>query len=431
MSSSPGLPDVAARLHVATTDATWLTPGRHSVLPILLQHGAKVLGRALASPEEAGRWLAQCGGWGVVHVRVVGAWWEVLQRWLEHDAFRRFLGTRGVLLIDSCTEAGPFYDDLLQAMHRSLAPHVPPTRVVLLFQNEAFVWQSRTRTEGGVSTGGMRLVLFHYWLARTLMHVQRTPLRAHLVRETVEQPGTPRRFLCLNHALRPHRAAIVGRLARCGVLPNSLVSLGSGTGVLPEHPGGRRSREELFADALRAMPSCTDDILAATAVQLPAALEGAVDGIAAGRHHVGRADTLLPDAHARTAMSIVAETEMTNHVRRFTEKTLKPLAMGHPFVLAGNWRTLELLRSYGFRTFSPFVNETYDMIRDDSDRLLAVLEEIERLARMRDEVFHAGIRAMEHVVHHNALHMRSRMPAVSAAQVRAMLSALSDAANGA
>jgi hypothetical protein len=421
---------MSERPRVATIDATWLMPGRHSVLPVLLQHGAEVLGRPLASPGEAALWLEHCDGGGVVHVRVEGAWWETLQRWLQHDGFARTLGTKGVLLIDSCTEAGPFNEERLQEMHRALAPHVPPVRVVLLFQNEYFAPQSRSRMEGDASTGGMRPVLFHYWLARTLQHVQRIPLGAHLENQSADQPGMAYRFLCLNRALRPHRAAVVGRLARCGMLPQSLVSLGSATGFLPEHPSGRRSREELFADARRAMPCCADDILAAAAVQLPPKLEGAFAGTAAGRRGIGGADTLLPGAHAAAAMSIVTETEMTNHVRRFTEKTLKPLAMGHPFVVAGNWRTLELLHSYGFRTFSPFVNEAYDTIRDDSERLLAVLEEIGRLGRMGDEEFRAGIRAMAPVVRHNALHMRGGMRVISAAQVREMLRALGLAAGG-
>ena len=47
-----------------------------------------------------------------------------------------------------------------------------------------------------------------------------------------------------------------------------------------------------------------------------------------------------------------------------TEKTLKPIASGMPFVIVGCHRFLQQLRHIGFRTFHPFIDESYDNEED-------------------------------------------------------------------
>jgi hypothetical protein len=63
-----------------------------------------------------------------------------------------------------------------------------------------------------------------------------------------------------------------------------------------------------------------------------------------------------------------------------TEKTYKPIAMKHPFILLSRPYSLRLLRERGYRTFSPFIDESYDEIEDDKLRLKAIADEINRLS---------------------------------------------------
>ena len=46
---------------------------------------------------------------------------------------------------------------------------------------------------------------------------------------------------------------------------------------------------------------------------------------------------------------------------------------------------LAVLRETGYKTFSPWINEAYDMIENDEDRAIAIANEIERLTQMSDE----------------------------------------------
>ena len=51
-----------------------------------------------------------------------------------------------------------------------------------------------------------------------------------------------------------------------------------------------------------------------------------------------------------------------------TEKILKPIINLHPFILVENHCTLKKMREYGFKTFTPFIDESYDEIGDTTQR---------------------------------------------------------------
>jgi hypothetical protein len=56
-----------------------------------------------------------------------------------------------------------------------------------------------------------------------------------------------------------------------------------------------------------------------------------------------------------------------------------------PFILMAFPRSLEVLRQQGYKTFSPYINEAYDLIENDEDRAIAIANEIERLCQLSDE----------------------------------------------
>jgi hypothetical protein len=69
----------------------------------------------------------------------------------------------------------------------------------------------------------------------------------------------------------------------------------------------------------------------------------------------------------------------------FTEKTYKFIMAKIPFILCGMPGALRVLRETGYKTFSPWINEAYDLIENDEDRAVAIANEIERLCSMSDE----------------------------------------------
>jgi hypothetical protein len=78
-------------------------------------------------------------------------------------------------------------------------------------------------------------------------------------------------------------------------------------------------------------------------------------------------------------IEVVCETDILG-TSWITEKTIKNLYIGKPFILMSGPGTLAKLQSYGFKTFSPWIDESYDTILNHSDRLNAILIEIDRVA---------------------------------------------------
>ena len=80
-----------------------------------------------------------------------------------------------------------------------------------------------------------------------------------------------------------------------------------------------------------------------------------------------------------TQIEVVLETLFDDHRWHLTEKALRPIACNQPFMLAAAANSLEYLRSYGFKTFAPYIDETYDTIADPLQRLNAIVIEMKRI----------------------------------------------------
>ena len=84
----------------------------------------------------------------------------------------------------------------------------------------------------------------------------------------------------------------------------------------------------------------------------------------------------------KTEISVVLETLFEDPRIHLTEKTLRPIACGHPFILAAGPGALSLLKKYGFETFSPWIDESYDLETDHTARMHIILREIDRLSSL-------------------------------------------------
>ena len=83
-----------------------------------------------------------------------------------------------------------------------------------------------------------------------------------------------------------------------------------------------------------------------------------------------------------TAIEVILETLFDDSRLHLTEKTLRPIACGRPFILVATYGSLQYLREYGFRTFDGLIDETYDTITNPKKRLQAVIQEMSRIAAL-------------------------------------------------
>lgn len=84
--------------------------------------------------------------------------------------------------------------------------------------------------------------------------------------------------------------------------------------------------------------------------------------------------------YVRCAIEVVLETIFDDQRQHLTEKALRPIACGRPFILAATPNSLQYLRDYGFETFNGLIDESYDTIIDPGERLCAIAKEMQRIS---------------------------------------------------
>lgn len=83
-----------------------------------------------------------------------------------------------------------------------------------------------------------------------------------------------------------------------------------------------------------------------------------------------------------TEIEVVLETLFDDLRLHLTEKTLRPIAMGQPFILAGTYGSLKYLHEYGFKTFADCWDESYDMMTDSVERMNKITDIMSNIISM-------------------------------------------------
>lgn len=111
--------------------------------------------------------------------------------------------------------------------------------------------------------------------------------------------------------------------------------------------------------------------------------------------------------YQQCAIDVVTETLFDDDRLHLTEKILRPIACGKPFILAGTWGSLVYLRDYGFQTFGDLIDESYDTVKDPVRRLQAIAGVMHDIARMPVAQRLKLYQAMQTVAKHNQQHFFS------------------------
>ena len=107
------------------------------------------------------------------------------------------------------------------------------------------------------------------------------------------------------------------------------------------------------------------------------------------------------ELYESTYFSIVAETEFSEYQQSITEKILKPIMHCHPFVVLGSPYSLKTLKSYGFKTFDKWWDESYDSDIDDWNRLKKVYNLIDYLTSKSNDEWNVMLLEMKDTLEYN------------------------------
>jgi hypothetical protein len=112
-----------------------------------------------------------------------------------------------------------------------------------------------------------------------------------------------------------------------------------------------------------------------------------------GSHWLGPVEKFMD-----CAFFVVTETCFWDRKTHLTEKIFKPIVMKMPFILLGPAHNLKYLRSYGFKTFGDWIDESYDEIDDNIERIDAVIRVLKDL---EGQDLNNLLREMAPVIEHN------------------------------
>ena len=88
----------------------------------------------------------------------------------------------------------------------------------------------------------------------------------------------------------------------------------------------------------------------------------------------------------------------------FSEKTYNAINLKHPFIMMNRPHSLEKLTELGYKTFHPYIDETYDTLEDPKERWDALVPQILRFAAMSMEEVHNWYYSVQDILIHNHRH---------------------------
>jgi len=107
----------------------------------------------------------------------------------------------------------------------------------------------------------------------------------------------------------------------------------------------------------------------------------------------------------RSLLHVVNETVFYEPKQHLTEKIFKPIVAGRPFVLVSAPGNLAYLKSYGFKTFDKWIDESYDNETDSTKRLQMIAEEVSKIALLTPPQLKDMYQDMYLTLQHNKSHL--------------------------
>lgn len=84
-----------------------------------------------------------------------------------------------------------------------------------------------------------------------------------------------------------------------------------------------------------------------------------------------------------------------------TEKTYNAILMNHPFIIVGMPHSLDHLHHNGYKTFHPYIDESYDDVHNDEERLLMIIDEVKRLSSLNTDQLLEWQQNIKEIVEYN------------------------------
>ena len=203
-------------------------------------------------------------------------------------------------------------------------------------------------------------------------------------------------YIALNRMPRPHRLKLVEKLLEYNLIDKGYVSFGTESGWEERTKSAIECYKDEFPNIYKNLDKFPLDINIATTRENPADIwiqdveffeESYFSVVTETVYSTGPQTSILGDSSSNSIFP--------------TEKTYKPIAMLQPFILVSTPGFLSALRNCGYKTFHPYIDETYDTIEDDNERMNAIVNEINRLCSFTDDEWKQWMQNIKPIVEYN------------------------------
>jgi hypothetical protein len=213
-------------------------------------------------------------------------------------------------------------------------------------------------------------------------------------RLTTQKPGN---ILCLNATPRLHRIITLLMLIEIGLIDKSAIQLNSDVRCpYVSFPGLDYSKTDGLdlASTKQALAGLGLEARITDLEWLLSVSPLRVDDLTEEGNQL--ATKIVLEHYLNTHLSVINETGTDNSAKRLTEKTLKPLALGHPFVIVGHPKSVELVRELGFSTMEHIIDHGYD---SEPDPLQRTAKAVSSAKRFIDNIYSGEIRPSTIIPH--------------------------------
>jgi hypothetical protein len=203
------------------------------------------------------------------------------------------------------------------------------------------------------------------------------------IHDIFSKTNKPYKFLCLNGRARPHRKYLYEQLKRNKLLDQSLwTMLDSGPTVVKLF--------DLIENDVDIMATPTPIKHLPSQYEVDRYRNPEFGPIVTGRTNLKQElfnrewgeIYLEPAPYVDTYFSLVTETICAESNYSFrTEKIAKPLAIGHPFIVASTPGFYRDLHALGFQTFGHVIDESFDSIDNAQDRMNRIVDTVTDLCQ--------------------------------------------------
>jgi len=313
---------------------------------------------------------------------------------IDEDSLQLILEKKLFLVLDNALE--PFVKSIDSIyLHIVIKAGIPASQIILLTNMHDAGTYSRQLAQ---RLSQQAILIFWYRLFESDLQNSVNYVYKKNLPKTLTIKDYPKKYLSLNRRWRLHRPFLITLLHGRELLDKGHVSFGPCDTNDVWH-----TRWPELMHCFRNQPDIIDLLTQYSSVTNLPPMYLDTDQLYINRAEA-TADTNI--FYENSYFSVISETtfftkDWYDSARFLSEKAFKPIAMRHPFLLVSVPRSLEIYKAMGYKTFSPIIDESYDLETNDGKRMLMIVKEIRRLCDLQENELFEFIQHAREICEHN------------------------------